>query len=224
MRLLQRSVQHFIGMAGLAATVLIMAGCAHPPPAPPPHDGGTNDPESIDRIPLQNGDSIMVDLTTGTPQPITQGGGALNFTLNGTGNISLPLLETNIPAIGKSPHELEQIIHDLYVPKWYAHMSVTVTPGNRYFYVTGEVKDIASGKQLYTGNVTVLRAIGATGGFNDFAAWNRVQLTRQDGTSYIIDCKKALKDSKLDKEVLPGDKIFVDKQTPGEALFPWFRK
>jgi protein involved in polysaccharide export with SLBB domain len=164
-------------------------------------------------IPLQNGDSIEVDLT-GTPQPILPS----TFVLSGTGNISLPLLDsTNVPAIGKSPHELEQIIHDLYVPKVFTHISVTVTPGNRFFYVSGAINATGPGKQLYTGKVTVLGAIGSAGGFNDFAARKRVQLTRQDGRIYLVDCKKALKDPKLDLEVLPGDKIFVDKQTFIEA-------
>jgi len=129
------------------------------------------------------------------------------------------LLETNIVAIGKSPHDLEQIIKGLYLTEGkFTHISVTVTPGPRYFYVSGAINANSIGKQLYTGRVTVLGAIGAAGGFNDFAARKRVQLTRQDGKIYIVDCKKALKDPKLDLEVLPGDKIYVDKQTPWEAL------
>ena len=169
-------------------------------------------------IPLQAGDQVEVDLT-GTPQPILPS----TFVLSGSGNISLPLLDPNIPAIGKTPHELEQIIHDLYVPKIYTHISVTVTPGLRYYYVTGAINQTGSGKQTYTGKVTVLRAIGAAGGFNDFAARKRVQLTRQDGTIFTEDCMKAQKNPKLDLEVLPGDKIFVDQETAPEALTHLFK-
>jgi len=213
MRSLQRRVQHLLGIAGLAAATLLLAGCPgteqlpHVQPPGPPGPG-------IDAILLQKGDSIEVDLT-GTPMPILPS----TFMLSGTGNISLPLLETNIPAIGKTPHELEKIIHDLYVPSFYAHISVTVIPGNRYYYVSGEVNQTQNGKQLYTGKVTVLGAIGAAGGFNDYAAKTKVQLTRQDGTILIEDCKKALTDPKLDLEVLPGDKIFVPKQTLGDIPF-----
>ena len=113
------------------------------------------------------------------------------------GTSIFPLLDTNITAIGKSPHELEDTIHDLYVPNIFTHISVTVTPGPRYYYVSGEINNIGRTKQLYTGKVTVLGAIGAAGGFNDFAARKRVQLTRQDGTIYIVDCMKALKNPKL---------------------------
>jgi protein involved in polysaccharide export with SLBB domain len=214
MRLLQRSVWHFAGVAGLAAATLILAGCmgtSHPTSTTPPPPV---DPALIATIPLQSGDQIEVDLT-GTPQPILPS----MFALSGTGNISLPLLDTNVTAIGKSPHELEQIIHDLYVPKVFTHISVTVTPGTRYYYVSGAINQTGIGKQPYTGKVTVLGAIGAAGGFNDFAARTRVQLTRQDGTIFLEDCDKALKNPKLlDLEVLPGDKIFVDKETLGEAM------
>jgi protein involved in polysaccharide export with SLBB domain len=215
MRLLQCSVRHFIGIAGWAAATLILAGCVTDTPLPPPNPPQATDTNLLEKIPLQIGDSIEVDLT-GTPMEIKP----LPFTLNGSGIISLPLLETNITAIGKSPHDLEQIIKDLYVQAGqFTHINVTVTPGNRYYYVTGEIKDIGSGKQLYVGKVTVLRAIAATGGFTDFAARNRVQLTRQSGRIHIINCKKALHDQTLDLEVFPGDKIFVDKQTVGEAMF-----
>ncbi len=194
-------------MAGWAAATLFLAGCVSDTTTAPPN-------RSIDLIPLQNGDGIEVDLT-GTAQTIQP----TITTLNGTGIINLPSLETNIPAIGKTPHELEKLIHDLYVPNIYPHISVTVTPGNRYYYVTGHINgNGAGGKQLYTGKVTVLGAISAAGGFDDFAARKRVVLTGQDGKRYTINCKKALKDSTFDMEVLPGDKIFVDKQTFWEAL------
>jgi protein involved in polysaccharide export with SLBB domain len=215
MRLLQHSVRHYIGIAGLAVTTLIWAGCVSTPPAPPPPPPSPN-ASNISLIPLQIGDSLTVYLT-GTPgQAIPPS----EFVLSGAGHINLPLLDTNIPAIGKSPHELEQIIHDLYVPKYFTTISVTVTPGPRFFYVSGAINGAGvGGKQLYTGYVTVLRAIATAGGFNDYAAQRRVQLTRQDGKIYYINCKKALKDPSLDLEVLPGDKIYVDIKTFWETMF-----
>jgi protein involved in polysaccharide export with SLBB domain len=139
------------------------------------------------------------------------------FTLSGAGTINLSLLDTNITAIGKSPHELEQIIKDLYVPKVFATIAVTVTPGPRYFYVSGCVNN--PGKQLYTSTVTILGAVAAAGDFNDYAARRRVQLTRQDGKIYFVDCIKARKDpTKLDQEVIPGDKIYADKENFWEAF------
>jgi protein involved in polysaccharide export with SLBB domain len=213
MRSLQRTVWHFIGIAGLAASALFWAGCQHPLPSlpPPPHEG-TN----INMIPLQIGDSMTVDLSGSAGPKIEQ----QQFLLSGAGHINLPLLDTNIPAIGKSPHELEQIIRDLYVPKVFATISVTVTPGPRFFYVSGAILGgNTGGKYLYNSKATVLSAIYTAGGFNDFAARRRVQLTRQDGKIYYVNCKDALKDPTLDIEVFPGDKIFVDMKTFWETFF-----
>jgi len=213
-----RLIQHIIrpaGIAAVAAASLLLAGClspSQPPPKPPPPTPDTN---QIGMIPLQRGDQIQVDLTGTAGMPMAP----MSSVLSETGNINLPLLETNITAIGKTPHELEQLIHDLYVPRVFTMISVTVTPGIRFYYVSGEVNEHGEAKQPYTGKVTVLGAIAAAGGFNGFAAKKRVQVTRQDGTIFYENCNKALKNPNLDLEVLPGDKIFVDKETLWEAWF-----
>jgi len=86
--------------------------------------------------------------------------------------------------------------------------------------VSGEINDKTgnAGHLPYTGKTTLLGAISAAGGFTDFAAKKRVQLTRQDGTILFEDCVKALKNPKLDLEVFPGDKITVDKERISEVL------
>jgi protein involved in polysaccharide export with SLBB domain len=199
---------------------LFLAGCVTggpppPPPAPAPAQAASAvDTNAVLDIPLVTGDSIEVDLT-GTPDKIEP----TTSLITGTGTISLPHLPANVVAIGKTPHQLENDIHDLYVNGGiYTSINVTVTPGPRYYYVSGEVNNTSATKQLYVGKITVLGAISAAGSFNSFAAKKRVQLTRKDGTIYYEDCKKALKKPSLDLEVFPGDRVFVDKQTPWEAL------
>jgi len=184
----------------IIALLVTITACQNPPPP-------AVRPISVNLLLLGEGDSIDVTLN-GTPDEHLP----LKFELSGTGGINLPSLPDPVMAIGKTPHELENIIHDRYIDgRIYTAISVTVTPGPRYFYVTGAVNPNGPGKQLYTGKVTVLGAVSAAGGFNEFAAKFRVQLTRQDGKIYIEDCNKALKDPALDLEVLPNDKIFVDK-------------
>lgn len=204
-------------MAGLAAATLVLAGCvSHTSPKTQPTPAPTvPDPKLLEAIPLQRGDIITVDLQ-GTPTLMPQ---LPPMTLSGEGKINLPYLDASVPTIGYTPHELEDIIRARYVPKYFTHISVTVTPGARYYSVSGEVNDKTgqAGKLVYKGKTTVLGAIGEAGGFNDFAAKKRVQLTRQDGTILFEDCVKALKNPKLDLEVFPGDKIFVDKETLAEA-------
>ena len=175
--------------------------------APPP------DPTKTKMIPLQLGDSIQVELT-GTPTQILP----KSMVLSGDGNITLEDLPAPIAALGKTPNELQDIIRSNYVPRIYKSVTVTVTVGTRYFTVSGDINSNTQSKQTYTGYTTVLAAIGAAGGFTDFAARYRVILTRQDGTIYKVDCNKALKDPKLDLEVLPGDKIFVDKRTLWDVM------
>ena len=215
MRFFESCGRGFIWAASFVCVAGFLAGCVtekgQTSPTPP---ASVPDPSALLNIPLQSGDEIIVNLT-GTPETIPPA----DSILSGIGTISLPHLPTNVVAIGKTPHQLESDIHDLYINDGiYTSINVTVTPGLRYYYVGGEVNQTGSGKQPYVGRVTVLSAIAAAGSFNSFAARTRVQLTRQNGKILIENCKKALKDPSLDLEVFPGDRIFVDKQTPWEAV------
>ena len=82
-------------MACFAATALILAGCVPNTPTPNGDPKPAKSPK-VEMIPLQNGDQIEVDLS-GTPTPIPP----LQMTLNGSGDITLPNLDTSIHAIGK---------------------------------------------------------------------------------------------------------------------------
>ena len=182
----------------------LAAGCCMDSSTQMPGKHGLQTGEVLDR-PIQVGDIIQLesklDLKT-TP---------LAYTISTDGTITLPLLATNVTVVGKHPRELEAIINELYARNGHfrnSDVDVRVTLGSGYYYVTGGVKK--PGKQLYTGHVTALGAVRAAGGFNNFAAWKRLKLTRQDGKVFFEDCKRALKDPSLDLEVFPGDRIFVD--------------
>ncbi|HEY1174196.1 MAG TPA: polysaccharide biosynthesis/export family protein [Verrucomicrobiae bacterium] len=115
----------------------------------------------------------------------------------------------SIKAVGKTVGELQTDIQAAYVPKLYRNLVVTVKAEDRFFWVNGEVK--INNRYVHSGQHTVLKAIATAGGFTDYAAERRVELTRVDGRKFIIDCKKAQKDPKLDLPVYPGDIIFVPK-------------
>src|ERR1039458_9282413 len=189
-------VRQNIGMVSLALAVLAVAGCGTP---------RIQEQVIRDEFPLQVGESIQVELT-GTPQAMPP----MNLDISDKGTITLPLIPSPIMAAGRTPNALVGVIKSTYIQNNYNTVNATVTIVPSYYYVSGEINQAGGAKQLYTGHVTVLGAIKAVGGFNDFAARTRVKLTRQDGTIYIVDCKKALRDAKLDLEVLPGDKILVD--------------
>ncbi len=125
------------------------------------------------------------------------------------GNITLYLVGA-VKAVGKTAGELQKEIHDLYVPKYYKHLNVVVLTENRYFYVDGSVK--IPSRLPHLGELTVLKAITAAGGFTDFANKKKVQVVRANGQKLTVDCLKALKDPKLDLPIYPGDKITVPQR------------
>jgi polysaccharide export outer membrane protein len=151
------------------------------------------------------GDKIKVDFSGGPTliQPV-------ETDIKGDGTIHLDFVG-DIQIAGKTPGEVEREIQKKYVPDYYTHLNVTVTPSVRYFYVDGQVnaESGGGGRVMYVGPITVTRAIAAAGGFNSFAARNKVRLYRVDGKIIIVNCNKALDHPELDPPVYPGDKIFV---------------
>ena len=129
------------------------------------------------------------------------------------GTINLIENETFIAA-GKTPGQLEKEIRERYVPSKFLKLTVSVTPqrDTQFYYVGGEVK--SPGRQIYISRIKVLGAIKSAGDFTDFARKTKVQLTRTDGRTFIINCKDALKNPTLDLEVFPGDNINVPRKPP----------
>jgi polysaccharide export outer membrane protein len=116
----------------------------------------------------------------------------------------------HVQAAGKTAGELQNEIYNLYVPKFYRHLTVTVNTGDRVYYVTGEVK--SPGRQLYVGQMTVTKAITTAGDFTDFANHTKVRLIRSNGQTIKVNCDKALQDPSLDLPVYPNDQIQVPRR------------
>ena len=126
------------------------------------------------------------------------------------GTLQLQYLDEPVKAIGLTSGQLQERIHDLYVPKMYKRLTVTVLTENRVFFVTGEVK--RPDRYAHIGEMTVIKAIAAAGDFTDFADKGSVQLTRLDGQKFTINVKKARKDHRLDLPIFPGDAIHVKRR------------
>jgi protein involved in polysaccharide export with SLBB domain len=58
----------------------------------------------------------------------------------------------------------------------------------------------------------VIKAIQSAGDLTEFANRKKIQLTRANGKTYTINYDKALKNSKLDLPVYPGDSIHVPQR------------
>jgi len=189
---------------------LLLAGCWSQGPKKDRHMAtvqSTNASSDLRFDPLRVGDGVRVDFS-GSPLPIP----SVITEIKGDGTIHLDFIG-DVFADGKTPGELEKAIQKDYVPAYYTHLSVTVTPVVRFFYVDGEVSGGGAGGRIaYTGQITVTRAIASAGGFNPFANRRNVRIYRVDGTYKVVNCIKALDDPKLDLPVYPGDKIVVKRR------------
>jgi polysaccharide export outer membrane protein len=155
---------------------------------------------------IQVGDSLTVTFGDMPPPPLTP----FERVVREDGTITL-LHNQTFAATNKTTGELESDIHDRYVNKFYPAMTVTVTAekNSRFYYVDGEVKH--PDRFIYLSRTTVLKAIASAGGFTDFANKRKVTLTRLNGRTFTINCKKAIQVPSLDLEVFPGDRIFVKR-------------
>jgi hypothetical protein len=99
-----------------------------------------------------------------------------------------------------------------YVPRFYPHINVYVTPPTRLFYVGGQVNTNTGGRILYTGPITLTGAIEAAGDFTPYADKRHVQITRVDGTITIANAVEALSHPEKDLPIYPGDRIWVGRR------------
>ncbi len=161
---------------------------------------------------LRVGDSVNITLLD-TPDPVAP----MDVTIKEDGSITLPLLNQQVQAAGKTTGALEKDIWQSYVPGYYKHLTVIVRAQGQFYSVKGEVK--SPNRYPYASATTVLKAIASAGDFTDFARKRRVKLLRSNGRIEIEDCVKALQDPKrLDLPVYPGDLINVNRRK-----LPWQR-
>lgn len=154
---------------------------------------------------LHVGDTVIISFS-GLPDQLEP----LEKPIKEDGTITLQDIG-RVQAAGKTPGELEDAIHDLYVPKYYTHLNVTVkTSNDRVYYVRGEVK--APGRMIYTGDITVSRAITSAGDFTDFADRTEVYLIRANGERFELNVKRILAGEDPDPPVYPGDQIEVTRR------------
>jgi len=189
---------------------LLFSGCAAPEePAFFSDPPGMGAPAGTPRAGVESdvfslGDQVIVVFSDTSLQPHEE-------RIKEDGIINLYLIGP-VKAVGKTPGQLQKEIQDLYIPKYYqpGRLTVTVKSQERAYYVGGEVR--SPNRYIYIGAITVTKAIQAAGDFNDFANRKKVRLTRADGKTITVNCKKAQEDSTLDPPVFPGDKIVVPRR------------
>jgi len=216
---------HGLIASGLIAAGLVFTGCSSTPaslsgiPAASTVQANTNSPASVlGDAPIADavqpnvevarfhvGETVNI-IFSGTPDPTEFP--PHEETIKEDGNITLPLIGS-VQALGKTAGELQKAIRDLYVPKYYVRLTVTVKPGDLIYYVKGEVK--TPGRQLYVGETSVTKAITSAGDFTDFAS-HKVTLIRANGERLKVNVDKALDNPTLDAKVYPGDQVYVPRR------------
>jgi polysaccharide export outer membrane protein len=195
---------------GVLLAGLLFSGCAAP--EDPIFSSGPAEigaPTGTPRVGVASdafglGDQVIVTFSDASLQPHEE-------RIKDDGTITLHLIGP-VKAVGKTPGELQKDIQELYVPKYYqpGRLTVTVKSQERAYYVGGEVRN--PNRYIYSGAITVTKAIQTAGDFTDFANKKKVRLTRADGKTITVNCKKIQAGSIPDPPVFPGDKIHVPRR------------
>jgi len=130
------------------------------------------------------------------------------YTVDANGLINLPYVN-KVKAAGLPPAQLAASVENAYrASKIYANPTITIVmqPSTRFVNVGGAVRQPA--RVPFTEDMTLLTAISAAGGFNDFADQKRVRLLRGSKVT-VYDVRKFRRDPSKDVNVQPGDKVEV---------------
>ncbi len=202
-----------LSVCGLLLAGLMLDGCSSPSdealfsdtPNPPAMSGLPSANESAaDAARFHVGDTILISLS-GLPEEIP----LHQEPIMEDGTITMPDIG-KVQAAGKTAGELQNQIHDLYVPRFYTHLTVTVNIGDRVYYVSGEVK--IPGRLVYVGQTTVTKAITSAGDFTDFANHKNVVLIRVNGDRTKVNVDRVRNGRAEDPSVYPGDQIIVHRR------------
>ncbi|MGA3265271.1 MAG: polysaccharide biosynthesis/export family protein [Verrucomicrobiota bacterium] len=191
--------------AGLALT-----GCSSPKLDPTFFDqpvspnSGPASAENAAR--LHMGDTVIVTLAGIPGQDTTP---PHQEVVSEEGLITMPDIGP-VKAAGKTASQLQNDIHDLYVPRYYTHLTVTVNIGERVYYVSGEVKNPS--RYVYAGETTVSGAIATAGDFSEFANHKNVVLTRANKQIIKVNVDRVRSGKAEDPAVYPGDSIYVHRR------------
>jgi polysaccharide export outer membrane protein len=126
------------------------------------------------------------------------------YTINGAGKISLPLIG-DVNAKDLTVKQVEQGIADKLKPDYLLNPRVSIQVLNyRPFYILGEVKEPKS--YPYVDGMTYLNAVAIAGGYTYRAKEDFVVVIRMN------DPEKRELTLKMDERVMPGDVIHVKER------------
>jgi polysaccharide export outer membrane protein len=187
-------------LLGFVLGALLLSGC-----------GGSNNAPAAPNAAVVPSDAIRAgDKITITLAGVPQGSEYVHeYQVSDTGDIAVPDISQPFHAVGMRSGELADRITEAYkANKLYTNPNVTVIPEERYVNVGGDVRNPM--RVIYTPDLTVIGAINAAGGFDEYADKHHVRIVR--GTQVItLDGARAQRIAGLDPIVFPGDQITVPR-------------
>ena len=130
------------------------------------------------------------------------------YTVDATGSINVPYIN-KVKAEGLTPAQLSRSIEETYrAEKVFTNPNITILmqPTARFVNVGGSVRTPM--RVPFTEDMTLLAAVSAAGGFNDFADQKRVRLLRGSEVK-IYDVRQFRRDPSQDVKLQPGDRVEV---------------
>jgi len=130
------------------------------------------------------------------------------YTVDANGAVNLPYIN-KVKAEGLSPSQLSSAIEAAYrANKIFTNPTITIImqPQSRFVNVGGAVRQPM--RVSFTEDMTLLTAINAAGGFNDFADQKRVRLLRGKNAT-LYDVREFRRDPSKDVALQPGDRVEV---------------
>jgi polysaccharide export outer membrane protein len=130
------------------------------------------------------------------------------YTVDADGTVNMPYIN-KVRAAGLTPGQLEHDIEaDYKNARIFTNPTITILmqPAARFVNVGGAVRTPT--RVPFTEDMTLLAAINAAGGFNDFADQKRVRLLR-GSQAMIYDVRQFRRTPGLDPKLQPGDSVEV---------------
>jgi polysaccharide biosynthesis/export protein VpsN len=130
------------------------------------------------------------------------------YVIDSDGAVSLPYIN-KVRAVGLAPSQLAREVENAYrANKIYTNPNVTIImqASARFVNIGGAVRQPS--RVPFTEDMTLLTAISAAGGFNDFADQKRVRLLRGKEVK-VLDVRQFRKNPSKDLPLQPGDRVEV---------------
>ncbi len=130
------------------------------------------------------------------------------YTVDASGTVNMPYIN-KVRAEGLTPSQLASSIEGSYRSGGiYTNPTITIVmaPTARFVNVGGAVR--TPSRVPFTEDMTLLTAINAAGGFNDFADQRKVRVLRGQNVK-VYDVRESRRDPSRDIKLQPGDRIEV---------------